>query len=164
MSPLEICQWLDNTQIATSFRQSLYAYPIVEGMHVLGLSFSVGTVVWFDLRLAGAAMRRHPVSEVFGSVKPWMLAGFGNMIVTGAMLFMSHAEQAYHSRYFQAKVVMLLLALLNVAVFHSTIDRRRVEWDKAPFPPVQARVAGIASLILWIAIIVVGRLMAYHLT
>jgi hypothetical protein len=157
MSPLEICRWLDGTQASISFRQSLNVYPIVEGMHVLGLAFSVGTVVWFDLRLAGAAMRRYPVSEVFRSVKPWML-------VTGALLFMSHAEQAYRSPYFQAKVVMLLLALINVAVFHSTIDRRRVEWDKAPFPPLQARVAGIASLILWIAIIVAGRLMAYHLT
>jgi hypothetical protein len=163
MSPLEMCQWLDSTRFATSFRQSLDVYPAVEGMHVLGLAFSVGTVVWFDLRLAGAAMRRYPVSEVFGSVKPWMLAGFANMIVTGVMLFVSHAEQACRSPYFQAKVVMLLLAVVNIAVFHGTIDRRRVEWDRAPLPPLQARVAGIASLILWIGIIVAGRLMAYHL-
>jgi hypothetical protein len=163
MAPLEICRWLDHTDLAISFRHSLDVYPVVEGMHVLGLAFSVGTVVWLDLRLAGAVMRRYPVSEVFGSVKPWMLAGFGNMILTGAMLFVSHAEQAYHSPYFRAKVVMLLLALINVAIFHWTIDRRRIEWDKAPFPPLQARVAGILSLVLWIAIIVVGRLMAYHL-
>ena len=59
------------------------------------LSLSVGTVVWFDLRLLGATMRTRPVSEVFESVKGWMFAGFGLMFVTGALLFTAHATKAY---------------------------------------------------------------------
>ena len=58
---------------------------------------------------------------------------------------------------------LLLLGGLNVALFHLTIDRRRAEWDALQPPPLQARVAGIVSLVLWFAIIAAGRIMAYNL-
>ena len=163
MSLFEMCQWIENTPSSTALRESLWMFPIVETSHVLGLAFSVGTVVWFDLRLIGAFMRRYSVSETFGYVKPWMFAGFAVMVVTGILLFWSHALQCYSSGYFRIKLVLLVLAGVNIAVFHSTIDRRRGEWDKAPIPPLQARLAGLTSLVLWLAVVAVGRLMAYTL-
>jgi hypothetical protein len=130
---------------------------------VLALGLSVGTVLWFDLRLAGFSMRRHPVSEVFGSVRPWMFVGFLIMVATGILLFMGRAVDCYNSIYFRIKAALLLLALINVILFHTTIDRRRVSWDKDPIPPFQARMAGILSMVLWAGTIAAGRLMAYKL-
>src|ERR1044071_10186871 len=97
MSLFEICKLLDQTTISTIVRES--AFPYVEGAHVLSLSLSVGTVLWFDLRLLGVAMRRRPVSEVFQDVKPWMFAGFAIMFFSGALLFAAHATKAYASGY-----------------------------------------------------------------
>src|SRR5262245_32371273 len=111
MSLLECCQWIQDTQIATSFRESVYMFPVVEGIHVLGLSLSVGTVMWFDLRLCGIAMRNQPVSKVFGPIKPWMFSGFAVMVVSGVMLFLAHALECYQSIYFRTKAVLLVLAL-----------------------------------------------------
>ncbi|HEX4998317.1 MAG TPA: DUF6644 family protein [Terriglobia bacterium] len=159
-----ICRWLQETAWATAFRESQYVYPIVEGAHVLALGVSVGGILWFDLRLSGLSMRRHPVSEIFRSVRPWMFTGFAIMIITGLILFLGHAELCYRSGYFRAKVVLLFLALFNVIIFHSTIDRRRASWDMDTVPPLQARIAGIMSMILWTGTIAVGRLMAYNLT
>jgi len=48
-------------------------------------------------------------------------------------------------------------------LFHLTIDRLRAEWDNLPIPPLQARIAGAVSLLLWFVIVAVGRLMAYTL-
>jgi hypothetical protein len=163
MSLLEICQWIENTPSSTALRESIWLFPICESTHVLGLAFSVGTVLWFDLRLVGASMRRYSISETFDSVKPWMFAGFVVMMISGVFLFWSHALRCYESGYFRIKLVLLVLAGLNIFVFHSTIDRRRAEWDKAPIPPLQARLAGVTSILLWLAIVAVGRLMAYTL-
>lgn len=58
---------------------------------------------------------------------------------------------------------MLLLAGVNIAIYHLTIDRRSAEWDKLAIPPVQARIAGLVSLTLWVGIIAAGRMMAYFL-
>ena len=163
MSILEICQWIQDTQIGTSIRESLLLFPFIEGVHVLGLGLSVGTVIWFDMRLIGVMMPDEPVSDVFNQIKPWMFLGFALMLVTGGLLFWSYAAKCYASPYFRAKVVLLFIAAINVVIFHFTIDRRRTAWDKSPIPPSQARLAGILSLALWMSIVAVGRLMAYHL-
>ena len=161
MSLLELCRWIYDSQIGTGIRESVYLFPILEGTHVIGLALSVGTVMWFDLRLLGVTMRNQPVSEVFGQLKPWMLSGFSIMFLTGSLLFSSVAVDAYSNTSFRVKMLVLLLSGLNILVFHSTVDRRRHEWDKAPIPPLQARLAGLLSLILWMSVIVAGRLFAY---
>ena len=157
------CQWLQATEFATSFRESGYLYPAVEGTHVLALALSVGVVMWFDLRLAGVAWKQRPVSEVFLRLRPVMLVGFALMFATGAVLFSARATEAFNSFYFRTKMALLVLGGLNVVLFHLTIDRRRAEWDALQPPPLQARVAGVVSLILWFAIIAAGRIMAYNL-
>lgn len=163
MSLLDICQWIQDTQLAIVIRESTYAFPYIEGTHVLALSLSVGTIMWFDLRLAGVIFRNRPVSEVFKQLRPFFLTGFPIMFVTGALLFTAHATQCYNSSYFRVKMLLLLLAGLNLLIFHSTIDRRRAQWDKAPSPPFQARLAGVLSLVFWLSIMAAGRLFAYYL-
>jgi hypothetical protein len=163
MSLLEWCQWLQDTGIATSIRESGYTYPLVEGSHVMALALSVGAVMWFDLRLLGLTMRRDAVSSVFDQVRPWMLLGFLIMFVTGALLFSARAVDAYESTYFRIKAGLLLLGALNVVLFHATIDRQRGQWDTAERPPLRARMAGGLSLVLWFGIIAAGRIMAYNL-
>src|SRR5436190_3538693 len=98
MSLFEMCQVIEQTRISSIVRES--AFPYVDGAHVLGLSLSVGTIMWFDLRLLGAAMQTRPVWDVFEDVKLWMFAGFAVMLSTGALLFAAHATKAYSSGYF----------------------------------------------------------------
>jgi len=162
VSLLELCQWIQDTQIGTGIRESIYVFPIIEGTHVLGLALSIGTVMWLDLRLLGIAMRRQSVSEVFGQLKPWMRIGFAVMFTTGGLLFWANAARCYPSTYFRIKIVLLLLSGVNVLVYHRTIDRRRSEWENGPIP-LQARLAGLLSLILWTGVIAAGRIMAYTL-
>ena len=157
------CQWLQDTDFSSNIRYSAYLYPLLEGTHVLGLAFSVGTILWFDLRLLGIAMRRDRVSDVFNQLRPWMTTGFLVMILTGSLLFVSRAADAYASNYFRIKIGLLVLGALNVVIFHTTIHRQRAQWDTAERPPFRARLAGLLSLILWFSIIAAGRIMAYNL-
>jgi ABC-type multidrug transport system fused ATPase/permease subunit len=161
MSLLQICQWLEDTPLGTNIRES--AFPYIEGTHVLALALSVGMIIWFDLRLAGVLFRSRPVSEVFNQLRPYFLIGFPIMFISGGLLFTAHATQCYSSNYFRVKIFLIFLAGLNILIFHSTIDRRRDQWDKTPFPPLQARLAGVLSLVFWVSIIAAGRLFAYYL-
>ena len=163
MSMREFFQYIDATRSSTALRESYYVFPIVEGTHVISLALSVGLVIWFDMRLVGWILRDQPVSTVFRPIRPFMLAGFGLSFVTGGMLFWSLALRCYGSPFFWAKVIMLALAGVNIAVYHLTINRRQEEWDQAASPPLQAQMAGLISLVLWVGIITAGRLMAYFL-
>src|SRR5436190_20488218 len=121
MSIEGIFQYIDATSSSTALRESLYAFPIIEGTHVISLALSVGLVIWFDLRLAGWILKDQSVSAVFRPLRPFMLAGFGLSFITGGLLFWSLALRCYGSPFFWAKMGMLLLAGVNISIYHLTI-------------------------------------------
>jgi hypothetical protein len=158
---LSICQWLEKTPVAAAMRDSLWAFDITETIHTLGIILVAGTIMLVDLRLLGMGLRSEPVSQVVSRIVPWTLSGFGLMFVTGAWLFSAEASKLYQSPAFRIKMVLLSLAGLNALIFHLTIYRRAAEWDGKPVAPMRARMAGLLSLLLWIAIIAAGRSIAY---
>src|SRR5262245_22619703 len=118
MSALDICQWIQDTQIGTAIRESTCVYPIVLAIHVLALGASVGTLLWVDVRLLGLTTRAPRVSHVDKQLAPWMAGGFSVMFLTGGLLFWSIAAQCYGNVYFRIKVTALLLVALTALVYH----------------------------------------------
>jgi hypothetical protein len=161
MTIFAICEWLESTWLATLIKESPYGFPIVVGIHIIGLAFSVGTLLWVDLRMLGWAMRGLRVSEAYRRLAPWFLAGFTVMLVSGVALFISFATMAYANVYFRIKLVALFLAGVNALAFHILTQTSSAAWDDAPRPPLQVRVAGAASLALWATVILAGRMMSY---
>jgi hypothetical protein len=159
---LPFCEWLASTPGSIALHESLYAYSVVESIHVVMLTVFLGLAVMLDLRLLGIAMQRTPVSEVADRLFPWTLAGFVVMVITGMVLFYGIPVRTYQNIFFRMKVLLLLLAGINVFVFHRTIHRKRAEWDLQPVPPRPARIAGGLSLFLWSLIVVAGRMIAYN--
>jgi hypothetical protein len=162
MSLLPLCQWLAETPWSIALHESLWVYPLVESTHVWSLALFVGFAVLLDLRLLGVAMRSVPASEAASRLIPWMIAGFGVMVVTGLLLFYAIPVRTYQSVFFRLKLILLALAAVNVFVFHSRIWKRVSEWDRDPVPPRGARVGGALSLLLWIGVIFCGRMIAYN--
>jgi hypothetical protein len=158
-----IIQWMQNSDIGTGIRESIWLFPIVEATHVLALAFSVGVLVWFDLRLMGWGMKHQPISQVHKQIMPLAFCGFVVMFITGVLLFWSEAEKCYLSGFFRAKVVFLVLAGLNAGFFELSTKKTIEDWDKYPIPPVKARMAGLVSIISWTAVIIAGRATAYNL-
>lgn len=161
MSVLELCEWLEMLSIGVWIRESLWGFPIFVAIHILGLMVSVGMLVWFDFRLLGLSMQRCPVSEVYRRLFPWMIGGMIVMFVSGGCLFVAFATKAYGNLYFQIKMASILLAGVNAFVFHAATERGIADWNDALRPPRAARVAGLASLVLWAVIIMAGRMMSY---
>jgi len=156
------CQWIYDSNIGTGIRESIWVFPIVEGTHLLGIALSVGMLCWFDLRLLGLVLPDQPVSKVWRQVMPAALIGFVLMFITGGLLFWAEAARAYASVHFWIKIALLVGAGVNALIFETTAHRNMAEWDKAPVPPFRARMTGAVSLILWTAIIITGRTMAYN--
>jgi hypothetical protein len=161
MSALDVCQWLQDTTVGTAIRESIWVFPVINGIHVLGLALSVGTIVWFDLRLLGVNLRHQPISKVFAGLMPWSFVGFAVMFASGGLLFWAEAVRAWSSVFFKIKLIFMLLAGLNALLYQLTLYPRMAEWDKLPIPPVQARLAGLLSIIFWAIVIAAGRTMAY---
>jgi len=158
-----IIHWMQNSDIGTGIRESIWLFPIVETTHVLALALSVGVLVWFDLRLMGWGMKHEPVSQIHKQVMPFAFVGFAIMMLTGVLLFWSEAEKCYLSGFFRLKVLFLVLAALNAGIFELGTKKSIEDWDKYPVPPRKARLAGLISILSWTAVIVAGRATAYNL-
>jgi hypothetical protein len=164
MSLLNLCQRLQDSAFATSLLESQYEWLIIESAHVLGLAFSAGLIVITDLRLIGTFRRREPVSEVLEALRPWLLAGFAMMFVTGGLLFISEAAKVIVIPWFKLKMLFLLLAGINALWFELKLGRKLAAWDTLPSPPIGAKIAGWISLACWAAVIFLGRWVAYSHT
>ena len=159
---LEICQWLASTDWSIALHESQYMYSIVESTHVLTLMVFVGLATMFDLRLLGATMRAVSTEEVVTRLMPWLIGGFIVMVSTGLLLFYAIPVRTYQNVFFRFKVIFLVLAGVNVWVFHSGIYRTIAKWTFDPIPPRRARIAAALSLALWAGIVVSGRMIAYN--
>jgi hypothetical protein len=89
------------------------------------------------------------------------MAGFAVMFVSGGMLVIAYASNAYGNMYFRIKVVALLLAFVNALFYHTVTERRIAGWNDADRPPLPARIAGLTSIVVWTAVILAGRMMSY---
>ena len=162
MSLLGFCEWLAGTEWSIALHESLYMYPLVETAHVLSLLWFVGTITVVDIRLLGWSFRDVPVSEVTARVLPWTVAGFIVSVITGVLLFYAIPVRTYLSIFFRIKVTLLLVAVVNAALFQRYMSRGSLEWDPHPRPPVRARLAGAVSMGCWAVVIVMGRMIAYN--
>jgi hypothetical protein len=155
--------WLHDTSFGTVIRESTWAEPIIETIHVLTLTVFLGFVILLDLRLLDLALRQTPVSRVFRQLNPFLFASFGIMLVTGISLFAGDPVLFYGTIFFKLKMVMLLAAALNVVVFNFTLGRSLLQWDTLTRTPRGAKITGIVSLVLWISVVACGRGIAYVL-
>jgi len=162
MSPLDFFGWLEDSSWSVGLHESRYAYPIIESVHVWAMAVFFGSVAMFDLRLLGLIMRKAPVPEVVGRLLPWTIAAFIVMVVTGTLLFFAIPLRSYQNIFFRGKMLLMLLAGLNVWIFHSRVYPKVPTADVAGAPPRAAKVAGVLSLALWTGIVFSGRMIAYN--
>jgi len=150
--------WLEGLAWTTALRESPYGYPVIETSHVAFIVLFAGLVIMMDLRLVGLAFTHAPLAQIQRRLFPWQMATFAPSTATGILLFCVDPLRYYLNVLFLAKLVFLALAGLNALAFHLKTYRRAEGWDKDPQVITTARLAGVASLLLWSLTIVSSRL------
>jgi hypothetical protein len=155
---------LEGSGLGRAMREWLWLYPSVETVHIVGIGLLFGSVAVLDLRLLGFS-KSIPVKALARHVLPWTAASFLLIVPSGLMMFTAHASDFISSPVFVVKMCLILAAGLNAALFHAITFPSVGIWDaeemrKLP-PPPSVRLAGALSLLIWIAVIACGRLLAY---
>ena len=149
---------LENSSFSIWLRgsPSLFAYPAVLTLHTLGLGVLVGTCMVLDLRILGFASAV-PLATFAKSFRVMWL-GFWVNALSGALLFAADATTRGTSRLFIGKLFLVMFGVVVIVairnqVFGATPDRPRIG--------LPAKVLAATSLVVWVAAITAGRLMAY---
>ncbi|WP_433441330.1 hypothetical protein [Nonomuraea sp. CA-141351] len=158
---LEALGWLEDTWVAEFVRVTPWVYSSLEVAHLLGLALLVGPAALFDLRLLGAGRGAVSVVAAARHLLPVARAGFAATGLSGAAMFAAGAREVAGTGAAPVKLVLLMVAGLNIALFHLGVYRRVHVWDDARRTPAKARVAGAISLVTWTGVVACGRLIAY---
>jgi hypothetical protein len=151
-----VLEWLQSSALATGIRDSLYLFPLIESFHVVGLATLFGTIAILDFRLIGLASIRRPVTLVMSDIMKWAWIAFVLTVSTGALMFITNASTYYQNFFFRTKMVLLVLAGVNVLLFELT-SGRMIHRDKDAGVSGAGKTAAVLSLVLWVAIIFMGR-------
>jgi len=157
MTPTDLAAWLEARRFAVFIAQSDWLFPTIEFVHVAAIALVVGAIAMLDLRLLGVSRKDYGVKELAAQTLPWTWISFGVAIVTGSLMFSSAATRYITFTPFRIKMLVLLAAGINMAVFHLTAYRKVHDWNHQLPPPNAARVAGALSLCFWVLAVFCGR-------
>lgn len=158
-----LINWVIETLNATAFSAfimtSPWFFPMLEMLHFLGLSLLFGSLLVVDLRVAGIA-RNVPIIRVESYIR-FALIGFAINLTTGLIFIIGDSDRYLINVAFWTKMCVILVAGLNTAYFVRRV-KPQIEMgrDVGELTP-DARFVAIASLVLWTAVIILGRFMPY---
>lgn len=154
-----LLRWLQSSPWATGIRQSLWLYPAIEIIHIIGIVLVAGGAIFFDLRLLGIS-KKTAVADL-GYLLSWSKRGVLLAIPSGILLFITNAETLGYDPVFHTKLILLAFAGLNAWIFHALVFRPRQQAGLNRGWLRSGKANAICSIIIWITIIACGRLLAY---
>ena len=153
-----VFQWLERTSLSVAINESLWAFAVVEAVHLLALAVIGGAVLVVDLRLLGLAFQQQRVGDVARVAQPWFIWSLGAMLLTGFVLFLSLAASKYYVHdYFWVKMYFLAGAML----FSALIRHRVIMGDDARANSALGKVVALVSIFLWSGVGFAGKAIGY---
>ncbi len=153
---LPFFQWCEATWLGTAVRDSVWAFPVIESVHLLGLSLLGGSLLIVDLRMLGLGLTRQRIDDLARAARPWLFAALAVMLATGLLLFLSEAVKCYYNTSFRVKMFTLPVALV-----YTLAVRERVARGVTLDTSMKSRLVGALSIALWLIVAAAGRWIGY---
>lgn len=152
---------------ATMLRDSFWVYPIVNAVHIFGIALLVGGILPLNLRLIGF-FRHHAVRPLAKICVPIAAVGLAIAVITGVMLFSVKPVDYVRTDIFLAKMGLIGAACINIALVRLNPSWREIVQAEDSIlntkePDFGLRIAGALSLIVWIAVLALGRFTGYFM-
>jgi hypothetical protein len=139
----------------------VWAYGVVNLVHILGLSTLFGSVLAFDLRLIGV-WRRVPLATLERPTLTLAACGFVVAVASGVTLLSTNGSDYVGNPFLPLKFAAIGLGLANIATAQFLPAWR--ERGAEPLTPRQRfvlRVVGATSLVCWTGAVAAGRMIGY---
>jgi hypothetical protein len=154
--------WLASTALNHALQEhASWLVPTSQSLHIISVCVLFTAAILINMRLIGATNAGRTVSQLTGTLVPWMWGALGVLLLTGALQTIIEPVRQFVTPMFWFKMIMIVLVAAMTAVFAAKVRTNMAQWDAAGLRPAGARPFAIASTVLWIAIIVCGRFVGY---
>ena len=152
MELLPYFEAIEASALGNVIRQSLWLFPVIEAIHLLGLCVLGGAVLIVDLRLLGVGLRSYAIPQLVRDARPWFIGALLVMLTTGWGLFSSEAIKCYYNTSFWVKMTTLPMAIVVTLLIRDRVALRAgMDADST------TRLVGFTSIVLWFVVAAAGR-------
>ena len=154
---MSFLEWLQNTSLAIFVAETLWAYPLLETLHTLGMALLLGTLGLINLRVLGykRVLPLLPTADLL----PIAWVGFTINAISGLLLFTSDAVNFFMSITFRLKITLIILAGINAAILSRRIYAGTIG---EVVESTGTRALAAISLVFWVVAVICGRIYAYY--
>jgi len=162
---LEFATWLQSTPLSVAISSAAWVVPTLQSLHILTIGVVFVSILMIALRVMGRARIEVSIVDVWQRFAPFLWWGIVIMVVTGVLLTISEPVRELMTMSFRVKMLLIAVGVVSAAVFGRGM-RRLVRVAPAgttrePAMPRRMRAAAVLTILLWVAIILLGRAIAY---
>ena len=151
---------LEGSGLGLAIRNSVWAYPIANILHVVALTIFAGAITVMDLRLAGVFAATRP-ADVVVPARRVVLAALAVLMLTGLVLFTAEASHVVLNPVFLIKAALIACGVFNAIIFGQIPAADLAALKPGEALPNRVRRAAYASLAIWLSVALCGRMVAY---
>jgi hypothetical protein len=153
--------WLSQTSLSLAIQSHEWVIPTIQSVHILGIAVVLGSVVMIDLRILAWAWRDQTLAETTARFGPWLTWGLCLLLVTGAVMIVGEPARQLLAFSFWLKMGLIGIGVIVAVMFQRSLDRQEKEWETAPAGHLHVKLIAVATLLIWMAVVILGRLIAY---
>ncbi|MFO1401577.1 MAG: DUF6644 family protein [Steroidobacteraceae bacterium] len=157
----EFAAWLAATPLSHTLQEVTWIVPASQSLHIMALAVVFSSALMINLRLLGLGAGGRSVSQLAGTLVPWMWRGLAALALTGALQTIAEPVRQFVAPLFWTKMALIVLVAAATATFSGAVRRNATLWDAPATRPRAARWFALGSTLLWFAIIVCGRFIGY---
>jgi len=155
----EFAEWLGSTPLSVAIQSRLWLTPLLQTIHITMVGIVFVSMLCVALRVLGKMRADEPLAEVWHRFAPWFWAALGVMAGTGLVLVIGEPVRQATALSFWLKMALLAIGIASALYFGRTITAAAA--GAGPASSGGARLVAVATIVLWVAIVFLGRWIAY---
>jgi hypothetical protein len=158
---LEFAQWLAQTRVSLAIQTNLWVIPAVQSVHLVAIGIALTSVFMVDLRILGWAGTDETLGQTTRRFAPWLWGALGVLFATGALMIVGEPVRELFSLSFWLKMALIVVGAALAAGFQLRLARHEDGWEPSQAGRRTARWLAMTTFLVWCAIVILGRLIAY---
>jgi uncharacterized membrane protein YgdD (TMEM256/DUF423 family) len=155
-------EWLSATLPSVFIQEhNAWAIPAIQSIHIAGIAIVMGSVLMIDLRILGWAGMDQTLRQTTNRFGPWLTWSLWLLLATGILMVIGEPVRELVTFSFWLKMALVAVGAATAVIFQRSLSRHEPQWGDALVHRPSIKALAILTFVMWGAIIVLGRLIAY---
>ena len=156
-----VATWISRTPPSVLIQANeAWFIPAIQSIHIIGIGVVLACVLMMSLRVLGYAGMDQTVAQTQQRFGPWLIGAVWLLLGTGILMIVGEPERELVTFSFWAKMTLVVVGLLIALLFKRSLQAHP-DWEHDLGARAPVKLLAIATPMVWLAIVFLGRLIAY---